>query len=253
MKRLASFVAALLFSAISLCATDLTIAFKVEGKGLLGAKSSTETHYYTSSFQMIRNDASKTDNLVDYAKATTYTINHEKKKISMMRMDDALAAMESMDKQNPGAVSGVMGAMFGDASKCTVEKIGTESVAGRNCTIHKITVGKLVMTLSADPSLSAPVPAASYTRMMKARAATMAKAGPSAASFKRLYEEMAKIKGIPLKTAMTGFMGMNSATEATQIKTGPIPSSLFALPAYPIEDLGKELREEMAKGKAKQD
>ncbi|WP_005037928.1 DUF4412 domain-containing protein [Holophaga foetida] len=251
MRRLALLALGLLFSAITLGATDLTIAFKVEGKSLMGGKTTTETHYYTSKYQMVRNESSKTDSLVDYEKATTYTIDHDKKKIAMMRMDDALAAMESMDQQSPGAMKGVMGAMFGDASKCTVEKMGTEAVAGRTCTIHKITVGKLVMVMSADPSLSAPVPAASYSRMMKARAATMAKAGPSAASFKRLYEEMSKIKGLPLKTRMSGFLGMNALSEATQIKAGPISGAIFALPAYPIEDAGKQLREEISKGKKK--
>lgn len=249
MKRLITFSLALLFSAITLGASDLTITYEVESKSLLGSKTTTETHYYTPKYQMVRNTMSKTDSLVDYSKATTYTIDHDKKKISMMRLEDALAAMESMDKQNPEAMGGLMGAMFGDASKCTVETMGSEVVAGHPCTIHKITSGKLVMLMSTDPKLNAPVPSASYTRMMRARAATMAKAGPSAAAFKRLYEEMSKIKGLPLKTKMSGFMGMNASSKAIQIKEGTISSTIFALPAYPIEDVGKQMREEMAKGK----
>jgi len=250
MKRLLVFALGLLFSVTTLSATDLTITFKVEGKGLLGGKTTSETHFYSPKFQLVRNESNKTDQLVDYDKATTYSIDHGKKKTSMIRMEDALAALESADQQAPGAVGGLMGAMFGDASKCTVEDEGAEVVAGRTCAIYKITVGKLVMVLSADPNLKAPVPSASYSRMMRAKAATMAKAGPSAAAFKRLYEEMSKIKGLPLKTKMTGFMGMNTASEATLIKEGPVPASTFTLPAYPIEDMGKQMRAEMAKGKA---
>lgn len=249
MKRLAWIVWALFFSVLTLSATDLAITYKVEGKGLLAGKPSTETHYYTPKYQLVRNEVTRIDTLVDFEKATSYTIDHGKKTIGMMRMEDALAAMDAMDEQAPGMVGNLMGAMFGDASKCQVEKTGAEEIAGRKCTTYKITVGKLLMIMSADPSLVAPAPAASYTRMLRAKAALMAKAGPSAAAFKRLYEEMSKIKGLPLKTQMSGFMGMNSTSEATAIKEGPLPGTLFTLPAYPVQDVGKQMREDMAKAK----
>jgi len=67
-------------------------------------------------------------------------------------------------------------------------------------------------------------------------------------SYKRLYEELAKIKGIPLKTHMTGFMGMDVSTEAIKVETTPIPVATFVLPdGYKVEDMGKKMREDMKK------
>lgn len=242
MKRFAFLALALLCSAISLCATDLTITFQVETKSLLGGKTTSEIHYYTPRFQLVRKEFDKIDSLVDYEKATTYTIDHEKKTISMMRMDDAIAALEAMDQQAPNTMDKLMATMVGDVEEYSVETEGAEVIAGRKCTIHKITVGKMVMTLSADPSLSAPVPSASYAKMMKASAVAFAKAGPVATAYRRLYEEMGKIKGLPLKTQMSGYGGAtNAIQEAIEIKEGQVPSALFALPAYPIEDLGQKL------------
>ena len=60
--------------------------------------------------------------------------------------------------------------------------------------------------------------------------------------------ELAKVKGIPLRTHMTGMMGMDISTLATRIETGPIPASTFNLPeGYAVEDLGRKMREQMAK------
>jgi hypothetical protein len=86
--------------------------------------------------------------------------------------------------------------------------------------------------------------------MMKIRAAQFTQSNPMGATYKRLYEEMAKIKGIPLRTHMTGLMGLDISTLATKIETGAIPAATFALPAgYKVEDMGKKLREQMAKPK----
>lgn len=94
------------------------------------------------------------------------------------------------------------------------------------------------------------MPDTSYSQMMKTRAAQFAQSGPMGATYKRLYEEMAKIKGIPLRTHMTGLMGVDVATLATRIETGAIPAATFTLPAgYKVEDMGKKLRERMAKPK----
>jgi hypothetical protein len=92
------------------------------------------------------------------------------------------------------------------------------------------------------------VPDAAYAKMMQTRAAQFAKSGPMGASWKRMYEEMAKIKGVPLKTHTTGPMGMDTTTEATKIETTPIPAATFTLPdGYKVTDMGKTLKEQMAK------
>jgi hypothetical protein len=229
-----------------LSAGDLTITYNTTAKGALAKGGGTEIHYYTPAFHLNRNEGEKRDTLIDFGKDTTYTIDHKKKTIEMMKMEDALAALEGMDQAQPAAMGAMMGAMFGNPNEFKVDKLGPEQVAGRSCQDYLIQAGKLKMALSADPSLKIPVPDAAFNRMMKSRAAAFAKAGPMGASFKRLYEEMAKIKGVPLKTHLTGFMGMDVATEATRIEQTPVPSALFVLPAgYKMEDMGKKLREEM--------
>jgi len=103
------------------------------------------------------------------------------------------------------------------------------------------------MDLTADPTLKLPIQDAASARMVRTRAAQFAKAGPMGATYKRLFEEMAKIKGVPLKTHMTGMMGMDVATEALKIETGPILDSTFNLPNdYKMEDLGKKLQQQIA-------
>jgi hypothetical protein len=142
----------------------------------------------------------------------------------------------------------MMATVFGDPNAVQVTRLANEQIVGHDCQAWRITVGKLVMELSADPALKPPMADAAYAQMMKARAAQFAQSGPMGATYKRLYEEMAKVKGIPLKTHMTGLMGMDVATLATKVETGPIEPSTFALPAgYAVEDLGKKMREKMAK------
>lgn len=245
MKKAFHFLLCAAFTTAALTAADLTIAF--QSKGAAKAEG-VETHYYSSTHHRSNNEASKMDNLVDYQSLTSYTIDHGKKLIQKLAFEDAIAAMESMSADMPEGVSAMMGGLFGDPNSCKVEETGSEVVAGRKCKKYKITVGKLQFESSNDPTLLPPVPAASFAKMMKAKGALSAAMGPMGKSMARLYEEMSKIKGIALKTRMSGFMGMNVATEATKVVEGPIPASVFALPAgYKTEDTGKQLREAKSK------
>ena len=231
----------------SLAATDLTIAFNTAGKGPMGSGGAgSEVHYYSPDFQLVRNEKERRDSLVDFKQGISYTIDHKKKKISKISFDDALAALDSLNQAQPEGLGAMMGALFGNPEDCKVDKLATETVAGRSCQDWTVRVGKLTMDLAADPTLKMPIPDATYARMMRTRAAQFAKAGPMGVTYKRLYEEMAKIKGIPLKTHMKGMMGMDFSTEATKIETGAIPAAVFALPeGYLVEDMGKKMREEM--------
>lgn len=249
MKRPLLFLAAAVLSLAPLLAGDLTITFQSKGKGPMGtSQNGNEIHYYSSKFQRINNESTKIDSLVDYEKLITYTINHKKKQIGKMSLEDALAAMEALNTGDHEGVGKAMAFMFGDPDSFKVEPQGTDTVAGRACKKYKITVAKIVMETSNDPSLKPPVPAANFAKMMKAKAAAFAAAGSAGKAYKRLYEEMSKIQGIALKTHMSGMMGMNVSTEATKVAEGPIPASTFALPAgYKIEDEGKKLREQLSK------
>ena len=247
-RRLVYFLAAV-FLFGSLGAADLTITFSSVRKGMIGAGTAgSEIHYYTSADMMTRGVESGMDTLVAFQPGIIYTIDHKKRTITKLSFDDALAAMESMNQPGNAGAAKMMATMFGDPDNCKVTKVGNETIAGRNCQQWQITVGKLVMDLSADPTLKLPMPETAYAQMMRTRAAQAAKAGPMGAIYKRLYEEMAKIKGIPLKTHMSGMMGMDVSTLASKVEIGPVPGATFTLPdGFKVEDLGPKLKAQMAK------
>jgi hypothetical protein len=74
--------------------------------------------------------------------------------------------------------------------------------------------------------------------------------GQLGALLKRIYQEVGQLKGVPLKTRVSGLMGMDMTTEATDVSTASIPASVWVLPAdYTIKDGGKELKDSMKKAR----
>ena len=58
--------------------------------------------------------------------------------------------------------------------------------------------------------------------------------GPMGSLFQKMYEELKKVKGYPLSTAViirTPFSRTESLEEATEVRKGPIPASTFDIPA----------------------
>ncbi|HET8715152.1 MAG TPA: hypothetical protein VFM16_04970 [Holophagaceae bacterium] len=247
MIRLMRTVFSLLLLSTAAFAGDLTITMTAHGKGAMGSGSSgVQTHYYSAKFMRINDPGAQRDTLMDYGTMTNYIIDHKKKLIQKMTFQDAIDVMNEASRQAPEGMSRMMTMMFGDPNNFKVTEEGKETIAGRSCTKYKIVVGKIVMELSNDPTLRMPMPEASYQKMIKMRGAMMA-AMPSGKGFVRLYEEMSKIKGVTLKSHMSGMMGMDTLTEATAVKEGPIDPSVFALPSgYQMEDLGAKMKAQMA-------
>ena len=66
----------------------------------------------------------------------------------------------------------------------------------------------------------------------------------------KVGEELAKVQGIALKTHNVLPMVGDITSVATAVKEGPIPAGAFSLPeGYKLEDTGKKMRENMAKGR----
>lgn len=249
MKKAAGLFACLLLAAASLLAEDLTIAFKTQGRVMGMSINGTQTHYYSARFQKTVDAANKQDSLVDYEKAVFYTIHHKKKKIETMTFDDMAKILEAANQKMaaagadmPAFMRGMLGG--GDANvKVKVEKAGSDTVVGRSCQKYHVTAGKLVWDQSSDPSLKMPISPAALARFTKLRAALNPMGGEA---LRKLYEELSKIQGVPLRTTMKGFMGGDTTTEATEVKVGPIPAATFALPAgYTTEDTGKRTLKQM--------
>jgi hypothetical protein len=73
--------------------------------------------------------------------------------------------------------------------------------------------------------------------------------GPAAGQMKKIGEEFGKIQGLALKTHNVLPMLGEVSSEAVEVKEGAIPSEAFSLPdGYKMEDAGKKMREQMAKG-----
>lgn len=251
MKTLLRITLLSVVSTLSLLAADLTITSNSMVKGPMGMNGEgVQTQYYSVNFQKTVDEGTQTDTLVDYNKGVFYTINHKDKKIDLMTFDDLVAIGEAMEAKMaqmanlPKFVQNAMGG--GDPGEVKVEKLGDDTVAGRACKKYKLTIGKMVQELSLDPSLKTPVNPAAFAKFSKLRGNMQA--GPGSAAMKKMIEELGKLQGMPLKTHMSGFMGMVSTTEATEVKTSPIPATVFTLPeGYKTEDTGKKMLKELQK------
>lgn len=233
-------LASLALSALSLLAGDLTITSRVTGKGP-GAKDGTQVQYISPTRMRVNQEGTHTDTLIDFGKGVMYVINHGKKTVTRLTFQELQASMEALNNRM-GAFSDMMSKMMlGDASKVSVQKEGTDTVLGRPCQKVRITIGKIVEDLSMDPTLQFPIRDYAKTMSMMSQAP-----GPMGTLFKRLYEEVGKLHGVPLRTHVKGIMGMDVTTEATDISTAAIPASAWALPsAYQVVEGGRELSESM--------
>jgi len=224
----------------NLAAGDLTITSQVTGKGAL-AKDGSQVQYLSATRMRVNHAGSKVDSLVDYGHEVIYSIDHGKKVITKLTFKDMQEAMQAMEDQMAGMPEMVTKMMFGDVSEVKVEPLGTDTVLGRTCKRVRVTLGKMVEELSIDPSLQFPIRDYAKSMAMLNRVP-----GPMGTLFKRVYQETAKLKGVPLKTHITGLMGTDVTTVATDVSTATLPESTWALPAgYTLKDGGKEMKEAM--------
>jgi hypothetical protein len=234
----------LLSASLSVLATDLTLTMATTGKGNEGE----QTQYWSSKFMRTNHAATQIDSMVDFEKGVSYTINHKKKLIQKISWDDleaSMAAMADKMKDMPAFVQKMMGG--GDAT-VTAEEQGSETILGRTCKKWRITMGKMVLESSNDPSLKPPVPAISYKRFLKLKN-SMGQLGGNSASMLKLGEELAKVQGLALRTHTVLPMVGDLTSVATALREGPIPAPTFSLPDdYKVEDAGKKMREGLAKG-----
>ena len=202
---------------------DLTIISTVTG----GKGGPTTATQYISADKLLSSDG-RNDTIMDLASGRMIVVDHKKKtyqETSLEEMRQHFAELESLLEDNP-----MMAAMLGSATTVDVKKgSGTRQVAGYTCDHYQMTIGaKFQVELWAARGLQAP---AQYHDAQKMVYAAM---GPMASRFNKLYEEMKKIDGVPLVTKIdTRVVGLkiNSVSEATEVRKGPIPPETFAPPA----------------------
>jgi hypothetical protein len=216
-------------------AADLTIVSKVTAEGP-AARSGTQTIYMTPTKFRVAND--RQDVIMDVATGTMTMIDNTKKQYWEMTRADMEAAgkamsdqMAQMQKTNPEAakmMENMMGSVMGQAS---VKKTGTtRTIAGYSCDDYLVTLGEMMKeTICATTAVQAPITASQFYDAQTA----IFGSNPMTKRFAPLFEEMKKIEGLPLAQEIDTTMGgmhVKSVTEATDVKTGPIPASTFDIP-----------------------
>ena len=206
-------------------AQDITVVSKVT---VNQGPPSTSTQYISAG--RIRSSDGEHDTIVDVAAGRFTVIDHKKKEYYEFTRDEMLASMQKFEQQMSGPMGAMMEKMMGGkAGEVTVQKGASRKVAGYDCTSYTFSLGENMRYEMCDTqALQLPD---QYYDALKGPYAMM---GPMGKRFEKLFEEMKKIKGFPVAmTSTVNMMGlkMNVASEATEVKRGPIPAAAFQLPA----------------------
>jgi hypothetical protein len=236
LKSLATmFAAGTLLSGLAVPAAwaqDLTLHETTTSTGMAGrgGGNTTQTRYITSN--AIKNTSSSgLDTIIQLAEGKIISIDNGKKTYSEMtvkQLNEMLAKVASKQEgeENAEAMAAMRKMMGQMSDSITVTKAGPgENIAGYP-TEKYVVSGMLSFEIWAAPNLKMP---ALYYDAMKIQVARNPMFDMS-----KLYDEMKKIQGTPLKTVMTMKM-MNMEMKTTSVVTSvdktPIPASIFQVPA----------------------
>jgi len=201
---------------------DLTIVSKVNvGKDA----PKTATQYVSR--DRIRHSDGDNDTIIEYASGRIVMINHKKKEYfetSMAEMGRHLQEVEAQMQGNP-----VVEKMMGKVSEVEVQKVsGVRSIAGYDTQQYVLSMGdSLKFDVWVAPALEAP------TQYYDARKAAYAGMGPMGQRFEKMFDEMRKLKGMPLAmgvNAKTMMLKQETFTEAVEVRKGSVPPSAFEIP-----------------------
>ena len=218
-----SLVLALAFgAALPLCAEDLTVVSKVT----MGEKSGTSTQYMTSTKS--RSTDGQADSIVDFPTGKLTFIDHQKKTYWETTLEEMAAYMDGLERDMKG--NPMLARMFGGSDEVSVERgKGSRKVAGYDCDEYTMKMGEsFVFDVCAAKALQPP------PQYYEGRKASFAAMGPMGKRYAKMFEEMKKVKGYPVALDMDVDMGpakIQTTSEATEVKKGPIPASTFDLPA----------------------
>jgi hypothetical protein len=210
---------------------DLTMHSTTTSSGMMGrGGGTTNSVEYFSKNAIKTTSADGNDTIVRLDSEKFITIDNKKKTYSEMTfkqlqdmLNQAGAALSKMGSEQMEAMKKMMGSMD---TAFSVSKTGAgESIAGY-ATDKYLVKGPIEMEIWSTPDLKIP---SAYYDAMKFQAA----ANPMF-DMKKLFEEMKKISGMPLKTVTTIKMMGNAMTTTktvTSIEKGSIPASVFEIPA----------------------
>ncbi len=215
-------------------AQDVTLHQTTTVSGMMGGatRNTTTTQYYSS--KALRTSSSDgQDSIIHFDTGKIVTIDHKQKTYTettieeLSGMLDKLGAQSGADKEKMEQMRKMMaqmGQQMADSFSVTKEGPG-EEIAGY-ATEKYLVKGPMEMEISASPDLKIP---ALYYDVMKLRAQRNPMFDMS-----KLFEEMKKIDGMPLKTVSTMKMmnvEMKTTSVVTSVEKGTIPASTFEVPA----------------------
>jgi hypothetical protein len=207
-----------------------------------------EVEYRSDRFTLVINEATRRDLLIDFRDSTLYSIDHKGKAIDKSTLDALLRTMDvtaeidviaEIDSDGPAKGGGF-----------SVNGVGSEQVAGRDCEKWEIAAGQRSSHVSADPGLS-PMPRDAHENARWLWISAMPYRWQIGGDYVGFFNEMSKIDGVHLKSEVVLPSGSSSTTffrEATEVVLGPVPASVFELPkGYRVRDAGKMVLAEMEK------
>ena len=214
------FVCAGWLIAVSVPAQDLT----VQSKFTMGNSESPMTQYITSEYG--RSSSAQADSIVHFPSGRMTMIDHKKKQYWEATVEDMAAYWEKLTRDMRGTP---LEDMFGTRDDPKLEKLpGKQKFAGYDCERWSLSIGDVLeMDLWAAPGLQPP------QRYYDSRKLSTTAMGPMGQLFQKVYDELRKVKGFPLSTAIiirTPMSRTQTLEEATEVRKGAIPASTFQVP-----------------------
>jgi uncharacterized protein DUF4412 len=205
-------------------ADDLTIVSTVTTPR---GTTRTQTQYISTS-RMRLSDGER-DTIVDLASGRVTLLDPRRKQYSETSLGELRAFLDQMDAAMAGRP--IFDRSIGATASVTVARAaaGGRRIAGYDTEQYTLSMGdSMRFEVWAAPGLQPPV------QYFDARKVVYATMGPMARRFDRMFDELKKIKGFPLATISDSRMrvGRRQVTiEATDVRKGPVPDSVFAVPA----------------------
>jgi hypothetical protein len=239
-------------------ASDLTIVSATSSS--MGAGGTRTSYFATNRFRV--SDASGSDVIFDAGKGSIVFVDNAKKQYSEATLAEMEAAMKAgsdmaaqamkdlpPEARNNPQVAEMMAKMGGGGApvEAKVAKgASPKKVAGYDCEHWVIAIG---------PSLKSEIwttTALSFPPQLYDVRKALASLNPMMKNMAQMIEEMRKIKGFTLADQTTfSMMGrtVTSSSEATEVKTGAIPDSAFAVPAgyAKVDSPFAQMQKEMGK------
>jgi hypothetical protein len=192
------------------------------------AAPTTSTQYIGT--DRVRTSDGESDVILEVGTGRLTVINHKKKEYYEITREAMAAGMQKLEAQMAGPAGAMIEKMMGGAGgEVVVEKGASRKVAGYDCTAYSFSLGEN-MRYETCVTQSLQLPAAYY----EALRSPYAMMGPMGKRFGKVFDAMQKIKGFPIAmSSSVSMMGkkVQMSSEATEVRTGAIPATAFAVPA----------------------